>query len=291
MNSKRSNNSSGSGYVLWAVMALVVSLTASGSSLSADVEGYRFIIEDIETRPGREITLTVLGEYEQSAQGFTMAARYPSEDLTLLDFHVKDTILEAINIDFFDFKDDPDEGYFVVGALIDSAPPFDGNLIPNVSFALDLFHIETRVAAHAQGNLSITLEDALSVPPAVNSYTVDNQTISVTELQGGTIVLPIRPPPTRHGDPVFIRGDSNLSAQVDISDPVFILEAIFLGKGALRCEQAADANDDEQVDIADAIYVLKFLFRGGGPPLPPFGRPGKDPTQGALGCAKGLSSL
>ena len=286
MNGKRSNHPPVSGRVLWAFVALVVSLTASGGSLSADVEGYRFIIEDVESRPGREITLTVLGEHEQSAQGFTIVARYPADALTLTAFRFEDTILEAINIDYFEFKLDPDEGYFVVGALIDTAPPFDGNLIPNIGFALDLFYIDARIAPDAGGVLSITLEDGLSAPPAANSYTVDNQTVPVSELQGGTIILPNPPAP---GEAIFIRGDANLSAQLDISDPVAILEFIFLGRGTLRCRQAADANDDERLDITDGIYVLKFLFRDGGPPLPPFSEPGKDPTPGVLGCATGLS--
>ena len=287
MNGKRSDHRPVSGCVLWAFVALVVSLTASGGSLSADVEGYRFIIEDVESRPGREITLTVLGEHEQSAQGFTIVARYPADALTLTAFRFEDTILEAINIDYFEFKLDPDEGYFVVGALIDTAPPFDGNLIPNIGFPLDLFYIVARIAPDAQGDLAITLEDGLSTPPAANSYTVDNQTVPVAELQGGTIILPRRPPPP--GDSVFIRGDANLSARVDISDPVAVLEFLFLGKGALRCQQAADSNDDERIDIADGIYVLKFLFRDGGSPLPPYGDPGKDPTPGALDCRTGLS--
>jgi len=38
------------------------------------------------------------------------------------------------------------------------------------------------------------------------------------------------------------------------------------------------------VDIADAVYVLAYLFAGGPEPPPPFGEPGFDPTDDALGC-------
>jgi hypothetical protein len=64
-------------------------------------------------------------------------------------------------------------------------------------------------------------------------------------------------------DTPFLRGDSSGDGQINIADPLYTLEAIFLGTQVLRCEDAADSNDDENPDIADPIFTLFVLFIGG----------------------------
>ena len=83
---------------------------------------------------------------------------------------------------------------------------------------------------------------------------------------------------------LFKRGDANVDANVDISDPVFVLEFLFVGGQATSCNDAANANDDGSVDLSDAVFVLAFLFQGGPPPPAPFGECGVDPTSDVLGC-------
>ena len=65
----------------------------------------------------------------------------------------------------------------------------------------------------------------------------------------------------REGTP-FTRGDSNGDSEVDISDAVHILGALFLGEGFLDCELASDANGSGFVDLSDAVAILSFLFQG-----------------------------
>lgn len=252
------------------------------------VQGYRFLLADVEAEPGEALTLTVAGEYEQSAQGFVMAARYPSADLAITEIHFRDTILEAINIDFFDATVDPVTGTVIVSALIDATPPFDGELIPAVGFALDLFHIEATVSTVARGELEVALEDGLSFPPVSNMYTVDNVSVPVTELGGSSILLTGTSVKTEPGK-LFIRGDANLSRQVDIADAVTIIAFVFYGDSALTCLLAADANDDDGVDISDPIWILQHLFSGGPAPAAPYPSPGADPTPGKTTCAQGLA--
>jgi hypothetical protein len=62
---------------------------------------------------------------------------------------------------------------------------------------------------------------------------------------------------------LFIRGDLNGDATLDISDPIATLLHLFGGGPAPDCRDAGDANDDGALDIADALYALDFLFRGG----------------------------
>ena len=86
----------------------------------------------------------------------------------------------------------------------------------------------------------------------------------------------------------FIRGDSNLDRAVDISDPISILDFLFLGGKPLACLEAADANHSGQVDVSDAIFLFDTLFSGGRPPPPPFPEPGPAPPGDSLGCKRGL---
>ncbi|MBN1444231.1 MAG: hypothetical protein JXA90_16080 [Planctomycetes bacterium] len=87
----------------------------------------------------------------------------------------------------------------------------------------------------------------------------------------------------------FIRGDADLSGGLNVTDPVVVLSALFLGGSPLVCLDAADANDVGRVDISDPIFVLRYLFLGGPPPPPPFPHPGVDLSpETSLGCERGL---
>ncbi|MEC9476112.1 MAG: FG-GAP-like repeat-containing protein [Planctomycetota bacterium] len=85
--------------------------------------------------------------------------------------------------------------------------------------------------------------------------------------------------------PLFKRGDVNLDGNLDISDPVSILQMLFNGT-AVGCDDAADANDDGGLNIADAVAVLSSLFGGSGN-LPEPLDCGVDPTDDALECGSG----
>ena len=81
------------------------------------------------------------------------------------------------------------------------------------------------------------------------------------------------------------RGDANLDGTMDISDPILVLNVLFLGIGQLLCLDAADANDDGTVDLSDAVTKLQVLFGGIGEiPDPGFQVCGPDPSDDELGC-------
>jgi hypothetical protein len=82
----------------------------------------------------------------------------------------------------------------------------------------------------------------------------------------------------------FSRGRWNPDGSFDISDPVFLLEYLFLGGSRPTCLDACDANDDGKLNISDPIILLAFLFQGGSSLPPPFPDCGQDPTQDDLGC-------
>ncbi|MBI4602845.1 MAG: hypothetical protein HY721_12885 [Planctomycetes bacterium] len=85
---------------------------------------------------------------------------------------------------------------------------------------------------------------------------------------------------------LFRRGDANSSGGFDLSDAVFVLGCLFLGKECPSCTDAADSNDDGSLDLSDAVHILVWLFLGG--PAPPSPGPsdcGADPTADLIDCA------
>lgn len=80
----------------------------------------------------------------------------------------------------------------------------------------------------------------------------------------------------------FIRGDTTGDNLIDIADAVRGLGYLF-GSDPIDCLQSLDINDDEQTDISDPVYLLSALF-GGGAPVPAPVACGLDPTPGSLSC-------
>lgn len=67
----------------------------------------------------------------------------------------------------------------------------------------------------------------------------------------------------------FLRGDTDSSGSVTITDGVATLSFLFLGGEAPRCADAADADDSGDLSISDAVFTFGFLFLGGPPPPEP----------------------
>jgi hypothetical protein len=87
-------------------------------------------------------------------------------------------------------------------------------------------------------------------------------------------------------DAPFLRGDSNRSFGVDISDPIFTLEVLFSGRPSPACKDGMDANDDRVVDITDPIFTLLYLFAGRRePPRPGAAILGFDSSADKLSCS------
>jgi hypothetical protein len=83
----------------------------------------------------------------------------------------------------------------------------------------------------------------------------------------------------------FIRGDSNVDGQVNISDPLKTFGVLFVGDPNPGCDDAMDSNDNGMVDISDGLHSLNFLFSDGPAPPAPGGVCGPDPTLDTITCA------
>jgi hypothetical protein len=120
-------------------------------------------------------------------------------------------------------------------------------------------------------------------------------TISFAVLSGLTLAVP---PVCAHddfgnpgyGDAVFIRGDSNLDQNVDLSDAIHTLNYLFRGDNDAApsyCLDALDYDDDGVVTITDPIASLNyFILARGSPPRAPYPSAGPDPTLDRLFCEK-----
>ena len=112
----------------------------------------------------------------------------------------------------------------------------------------------------------------------------DHQTLDSTAHAdtGPIIVLP-----EEQAGPEFIRGDSDGSGLVDVTDAVATLGYLYLGAGKPACFDAADADDNGALELTDAVRILGYLFLGGGDLPAPSGVCGVDPTgDDPFGCER-----
>lgn len=105
--------------------------------------------------------------------------------------------------------------------------------------------------------------------------------VSPSTFGNGTVTAEEGNPPLRLQDcevrfravaPVadFLRCDANADGNLDISDPIWILNELFGGGHPTGCPKAGDCNDDGKRDISDAVYALAHEFLGGPAPPSPF---------------------
>ncbi len=65
----------------------------------------------------------------------------------------------------------------------------------------------------------------------------------------------------------YTAGDANGSSNVDIDDPVFLINYIFAGGPAPDPMEAGDATDCVGIiDIDDVVYLITYIFAGGPAP-------------------------
>ena len=64
---------------------------------------------------------------------------------------------------------------------------------------------------------------------------------------------------------------TKISAEVrnwDLSDVIYTLECLFMGRACPETVCASDANNDGAYDLSDAVFTLLYLFAGGREPAP-----------------------
>ena len=82
----------------------------------------------------------------------------------------------------------------------------------------------------------------------------------------------------------LFRGDCNDDLGYNLTDPVLLLNFLFLGGRTPDCLAACDANNDGTLELTDAVLFLSNLFLGGVLPAAPSGQCGSDINPSVLSC-------
>ncbi|MFP6738820.1 MAG: dockerin type I domain-containing protein [Planctomycetota bacterium] len=82
---------------------------------------------------------------------------------------------------------------------------------------------------------------------------------------------------------VFLRGDCNSDGGVNISDAIFQLNHLYLGRERWYCDDACDANDDGRTNLSDAVTIIGYVFFGEIEPIGMVPTCGPDETDDFLG--------
>ncbi len=228
---------------------------------------------------GQTVELEVAAFNIEPLQGFSLAVTFDPARLQILGAGVKDTITEAVGAEYVAPKIDNDRGILILGVLLDTLPPFENQVIPASGLNLPIAKLQVQVvsALPDQEFTEVAFQDGAGDPPIRNLFIVNNLSVEPRKENGRLTLLQ---------GARFIRGDANDDEDLDISDPIRIINFIFFRTERVVCQKAADANDDGRIDIADALYILNYLFKGG-PILPqPYPNPGIDPTRDDLPCNK-----
>ena len=61
---------------------------------------------------------------------------------------------------------------------------------------------------------------------------------------------------------LFRRGDCNSDGTVSVSDAIFELNHLYLGRQRWYCDDACDANDDGRTNLSDVITIIGYVFLG-----------------------------
>jgi len=171
-----------------------------------------------------------------------------------------------------------DEG-FLAGAAIISLTDTGDVLPPSQEVEVIEFDFQVRPNAAAPATTEIVFMDgAQQAGGSVNNKLIAGG-VEVTPALASSFVFVNAQVNIVPGVTVFVRGDSDSSGEVNISDPVYTLNYLYQGGRAPFCLDAADANDDGTLDLSDPVATLAFLFLGGSPLPDPGGTLGKDPTE------------
>jgi immune inhibitor A len=64
----------------------------------------------------------------------------------------------------------------------------------------------------------------------------------------------------------LLPGDANHDGDINIGDPVYLINYIFRGGPPPDPLELGDVNGDCAINIGDAVYLINFIFKGGPPP-------------------------
>lgn len=219
--------------------------------------------------PGETIEVAVFVRHPDfSAQGYQIALCFDCRLSVVEAFEIAGTALDGIaEFVLSDVDLDPDDGdgcEFTTGILMDSLPPFDGQVLPPTDTDTWIGTIEATIDSDATAGEALTIEfcEVLDAGGGFveNIVVSDFESIPFADQTGLSITV---------SDGVaFRRGDCNQDGIRQISDVIALFTSVTDGP-VPACPAACDTNGDGNVDLADGVALAEFLFTHGvAPPAP-----------------------
>jgi hypothetical protein len=213
----------------------------------------------------------------QPLMGFSIGVKFNPTVFRFLLADVKGTISEAVGAEYIMPIIDNTAGTFILGVLLDSAPPFGHQLIPAAGMEMTVAQARIQVirVPGPSEEATLRLQDGLGLPAIRNVFVIDNYSYEPVKRSGQVSFV---------AEGTFIRGDVNDDGVVDISDPVATGMFLFLKTLELDCWKKADSDDNGVVNLQDMVFTINYLFLAGDVFPEPFPERGLDPTADELPC-------
>lgn len=260
----------------------------------------RFLLDDASGLPGDVVTLHFSVFTEVPLASLSVAINFDESRVRLLDVRYleNEAAADVLSVTRIDNRDEVEgdqtrEGYVHVEV---SSAQDDRSVALGANKATPLLEFDFKILEDARPGLSeVSFADIGPIPQLGPSVVL----VNAVEVDGAVAprdadLLDLND--FRHGSidiigevGFFMRGDTNLDCERDLTDAVITLNWLFVGGSEPRCLDAADANDSGTLDLSDALYTLTWLYMGGPPFSEPFATVGEDPTEDGLDCADGLS--
>jgi hypothetical protein len=232
-------------------------------------------IPDQRVTPGqREVWFPVVARTDDPIQGFQVMATFDSRYLRLTGHSFNLTVTSILRPEFVRVLENA--SFVEVGVIFDFLEPFDRRRLPPQDHGR-IIHLLFDVAQGAAlGSVThVALVNDREISNVFNILTVEGFSV-LPRLEGSTVFI--------QAGTFFLRGDVDNNGALNINDPVFLLNFLFLDGPEPRCIDAGDFTDKGTVDISSPVAELNFLFLGGRPPAVPFPNLGQDPTPDNLRC-------
>ena len=217
--------------------------------------------------------------------GFSMGLAHDGSNLSLVSVE-PGTSLQSVNggagPEFLLIDLDPVGASGMVVACIASTDPQDLNPLPIGSeeqLVTAQYEVLPTAAAGltsldfsndlipAQGSPATPILISLGNEPAI--VTTSGASLEITEAPLGT---------------AFQRGDFDANGNVNLADPINILNYQFSGGAEPTCLKIMDIDDSGNIQLNDPVLLLTYLFSNGAPPAAPFDNCGIDPTDDSITC-------
>ncbi|MEC9476232.1 MAG: hypothetical protein VX764_04260 [Planctomycetota bacterium] len=224
--------------------------------------------------------ISLRGYNTDDLQGFSSAMSFDPTVLSCSYASVDDTITSVAGAEFVEEIINNDEGFVVLGVLMDILPPYAGQVIPATGIEMEFarFYFDVSSELTSSSDTQIRFEQDLGVPPISNVFVIGNQSVPPLTID---LTIPIQ------AEGVFLRGDADSNLRLDLADA--IINLVYMSNACPTCPiptcpKALDVNDDGRIDIGDGILLLNFLYLDGPEPPPPYPEAGIDPTPDSLEC-------